>query len=129
MSNDVGDGNENGRNPIGLISKTTTLPVYHIFSTDFFAVISKNQFVGQVFFYFVKAAFGCNFSPTLVDNVMIIMHMSVLSCGALFLGPRLPRPGKDPQVTRRMFSVIFFYSGTFIALVRPYVPPYTPWGS
>ena len=49
MSNDVGDGNENGRNAIGLISKTTTLSVYHIFSTDFFAV-SKNQFVGQVFF-------------------------------------------------------------------------------
>ena len=61
--------------------------------------------------------------------MIIVMHMSVLSCGALFLGPRLPRPGKGPQVTRRMFSVIFFYSGTFIALVRPYVPPYTPWGS
>ena len=53
--------------------------------------------------------------------MVIVMHMSVLSCGALFLGPRLPRPGKGPQVTRRMFSVIFFYSGTFIALVRPYV--------
>ena len=50
ISNDDGDGTENGRNAIGLISKTTTLPVYHIFSTDFFAVISKNQFVGQVFF-------------------------------------------------------------------------------
>ena len=61
--------------------------------------------------------------------MIIVMHMSVLSCGALFLGPRLPRPGKGPQVTRRMFTVIFFYSGTFIALVRPYVPPYTPWGS
>ena len=83
--------------------------MYHIFSTDFFAV-SQNQFVGQVFFYFVKASFGCNFSPALVDNVMIIvMHMSILSCGALFLGPRLPRPGKGPQVTRRMFSVIFFF--------------------
>ena len=41
--------------------------------------------------------------------MIIVMHMSVLSCGALFLGPRLPRPGKGPQVTRRMFSVIIIF--------------------
>lgn len=42
--------------------------------------------------------------------------MSILSCGALFLGPRLPRPGKGPQVTRRMFSVIFLIGERLLLL-------------
>ena len=48
--------------------------------------------------------------------MIIVMHMSILSCGALFLGPRLPRPGKGPQVTRRMFSVIFFIAERLLLL-------------
>ena len=52
------DGNENGRNTIGLTSKTIATRVDDIFSTDFFP-FRKNQYEGQVFVYFVKAAFGC----------------------------------------------------------------------
>ena len=39
LSNDDGDGNENGNKAIGLISKTTTLHVHHAFFVHFFAVI------------------------------------------------------------------------------------------
>ena len=31
LSNDDGNGNENGKKPIGLISKTTTMHVHHAF--------------------------------------------------------------------------------------------------
>ena len=38
-----GDGSENGKKAIGLISKTTTLHVHHAFFVHFFAVVARLQ--------------------------------------------------------------------------------------
>ena len=43
LSNDDADSNENGKKPIGLISKTTTLHVHHAFFVHFFAVAARLQ--------------------------------------------------------------------------------------
>ena len=43
LSNDDGDGNENGEKAIGLLNKTTTLHVHHTFFVHFFAVVARLQ--------------------------------------------------------------------------------------
>ena len=40
LSNDDGDGNENGKKPVGFIGKTTTLHVHHL---HFLAVVARLQ--------------------------------------------------------------------------------------
>ena len=41
LSNDDGDGNDNGKKAIDYISKTTTLHVNHAFFVHFLAVVVK----------------------------------------------------------------------------------------
>ena len=43
LRSDDGDGNENGKKAIGLISKTTTLHVHHAFFVHFLAVVARLQ--------------------------------------------------------------------------------------
>ena len=97
---------------MGLKSKTTALHAY----LTFFQLISlpsvrismKGNYL--VILLCKSSLWLYYFSPALVENVMIIvMNTSLLSCGALFLGARLPRSGKGPQVTSLFTDSLFSF--------------------